>query len=206
MDGSKGYEHHSSVAAILPPWYPPTAPPHAREENASPDNSPTPLALYLPCVPSFHPSSILCIPRRFLFALTLALVCSLATLLPPFHPCVLVLLVSSPFLPSSSNGASSSYLNPRRAVPGLLNENLHLFVPPPLPLPPLLPPPPPPPLTLGHPLASPRQACPFSTVLSFQPATWGSADSRQRTATPIRGRLATYARHFRFLILITLRR
>ncbi|KYQ55907.1 hypothetical protein ALC60_05189, partial [Trachymyrmex zeteki] len=60
--------------------------------------------------------------------------------------------------------ASSSYLNPRRAVPGLLNENLHLFVPPPLPLPPL-PPPPLPPLTLGHPpapLAKPARSPPSS--------------------------------------------
>lgn len=196
MDGSKGYEHHSSVAAILPPPVPPPRHPLTRARRTR--------ALIIP-QPPWHSIS-LAFPLFTLLPPSVSLDASSSrsrsrsfarspSSSPPFHPCVLVLLVSSPFLPSSSNGASSSYLNPRRAVPGLLNENLHLFVPPPLPLPPLLPPPPPPPpLTLGHPLASPRQACPFSIVLSFQPATWGSADSRQRTATPTRGRLATYAR------------
>lgn len=117
MDGSKGYEHHSSVAAILP--------------ACTPNPSRGARALIIPRPPSLSislsfPSSSLAFARL----LTLG---------------ALVLPVSSPFLPSSSSNASSSYLNPQRAVPGLLNENLHLFVPPPPSPPP--PPPPPPPLS-----------------------------------------------------------
>lgn len=163
MDGSKGYEHHSSVAAILPPLHPPRGNPLTRARRAR--------ALIIP-QPPWHSIS-LAFPLFTLLPPSVSLGSSSSRsrsrsfahsppALTPFHPCVLVLLVSSPFLPSSSNGTSSSYLNPWRAVPGLLNENLHLFVPPPLPLPPL-PPPPLPPLTLGHPpapLAKPARSPP----------------------------------------------
>lgn len=134
MDGSKGYEHHSSVAAILP--------------AGAPNPSRGARALIIPQPPTLSvslSSPLFSLPLPFARLLTLS---------------ALVLLVSSPFLPSSSSNASSSYLNPQRAVPGLLNENLHLFVPPPPSSPPPPPPPPPPPLTTRPPTLppSPRPA------------------------------------------------
>ena len=105
VDGSKGYEHRSSAAAILPPLAP-------NPRSASPDNSP-PLSLSLFLFQlAFSP-----LPHSILLSFSLSHQLTLS--LSNAHPPCLSLTAFFSFSPFFQ-GASSSYLNPDVRSPGCL--------------------------------------------------------------------------------------